>query len=409
MPIILPWELWDFILEIAVAASVSPHEFCDHLNFPRIALHLQSPRKHALNSPWLCNLRLVCRTFNNLVASPYCFTMITKGQSEIKRWTRALYSGGYIGTRAYLKAFINEPWKSQRLVLLQMERYPLFQGGRDTPFNTLSRNSFTALSNVQTLILTSQRYTPSDASLVQLWTVLNDAFPLLHTLSIGATHLMATGGISRVTWDHLRIIDLDGTSVPWYVEFPALRHASFGWVSTADINGKLTKLRSLESLLCRNFYVSANTGFKWNAVPHLKLLGVPHPQIHNIPKPPSDHPLRHLRIHLESVPNYKRFSLPYMQPNRFEWLAKTLKQFPNVSRFTINLGWWQRPDIEWAKEGVDETKLTRLGIYIGHSADLSDRCRIIVIRRLPTETSTEPPSRSSSLVVRKWLTHRLHL
>lgn len=403
---ILPLELWGLILSFAVDSSIGPHAFSDHLNFPSISFHLQDPRKHSLNSPFLRDLRLVCRTFHSLIPSPYHFMNVTKDHTElIGAFTKALYTGDGLRTGVYLQVLLDEPRKAHRLVMLQFERNSLFPSGNTELFDVLCENAPIMLPNIQSLIFSVDGYRHSDGPIPQFWTRLNEAFPQLHTLSIGGYYLMATETVSLPTFEQVRVLNLHNTSLPWGIKFPALQHASLGSVSTTEIQYTIAQLHSLESLLCQNFYVFRNRKLNWDAVPQLRLLGIPHFHIHKIPSPPSGHPLRHLRIHLNGYTREKRFSLPRSQPNRLEWLARISKRFPHVSRFTLDLTSWRGSEVEWARWGFDRERLTPLGLCIN---DSFIQLRTIVVDRLPVDSSADSTSRIT-LTPWKWLTHRSYL
>ncbi|KIM22240.1 hypothetical protein M408DRAFT_292242 [Serendipita vermifera MAFF 305830] len=395
----LPPELWGLILGFAVDSSVGPHEFCDHLNFTDISLHLQSPRKHAFGSPLLRDLRLVCRNFNSLIGSPYHFMDVRKDYSKIGIWTAALNTGDDQQTRTCLQAFVDEPCKSYRLVMLQFERDSFLERDASSLFEILCDNAPTALPNVQSLIFNVEGYILTDGSILHPWTRLQDAFPRLLTLAIDGSCLSAAGDAPPTTFEKIRILNLRNTFIPWNVNFPALRHATLGWVTTHLISHRLSKLQYLESLLCDRFYTDLTTAFNWKSLPQLKLFGVPYTQVLGIPSPPLDHPLCHVYIIFYGCQKEKRFRLPRFRPSRLEWFSRVLKQFPNVTRFTLYLECCWRSKMELAKWSFDESKLTPLGVCINHSAS---RSHIIVMDRLPVLPSANLVPHTSL----KWLTKK---
>ncbi|KIM22241.1 hypothetical protein M408DRAFT_323903 [Serendipita vermifera MAFF 305830] len=407
---ILPPELWGRILWFAVDASISPHEFCDYLNFPSISLHLQFPRKYALNSPFLCGLRLVCRTFNSLMASPYLFIDASKSHNEIGTWTRALYTGNDRGTRTSLQALEKQPYIFHQIVVLQIERDDIAQDGVVDLFDILCDNAPTVLPNVQTLIFTLRKSSPLNTQVPQFWARLNDAFPRLRTLSVCGPYLARVGEEeSPVTFEHLRIIDLQRMVFWWHLNYPTLQHVSVWLATTGDIQHRLAKVDSLESLICQRFYIEESTIFDWKDMPRLRLLGMPYPEIHSIPQPPPDHPLGHLHILLWRPQKGKASYFSKSHPKRLEWLVRILKQFPNVQRFTFDPQWWWGSEIEWAREGFNKIKLKSLGVHVNSCAGPNSQHRIIVVDRLPTQASTQPTAHSVPLTIWKSLVNRKYL
>ncbi|KIM19453.1 hypothetical protein M408DRAFT_31208, partial [Serendipita vermifera MAFF 305830] len=366
----LPPELWALVLGFAVDASISPHEFCNYLNFPNISLHFQFPGTHVLHSPLLRDLRLVSRTFNSLIGSPYYIMNKSMDQIAITNWTRALYTGGAQGTRMYLQALVDKPYSSHQLVLLQIRGsvvFALSQGGKMNLFDLLCDSAPTALPNVQTLIFCGDESSFSEGPLPYFWALLNDAFPRLRTLAISGCDVKDANPLSPATFEQVRVLSLPTAFVPYFVTFPSLQHVSLGYASTAELPRSLVAPRSLESLHCQGLYVTRRERLRWEAFPHLRLLSVPYNRVHKLSSPPSSHPLRHIRVHFEHHQKTP-FSHPSGEKDRLAWLARLLNQFPNVNRFTVDSGIWWSPVLDWEKEDFDESGLILLGVYVNRSA-----------------------------------------
>jgi len=323
----LPTELWSMILHFFLGSSIGVHEPCNHFTFPEIILHLGSPRRYPpVLHKRLGSLRLVCRTFNTLIGSPYFF--MKDSSSAIPSSTRALFICSRKEVDGCLHRLLTKSPASHRIVVLDIPGFDRFETHGILPFYTLCKNA-RSLAAIRSLTirpgLVSGSRLPSN-----FWHLLDEAFPQLTFLSLQGPKGEPPKD-KLVTFANLEVLNLDRIEIPSWVQFPSLRHVALTampppwWLSVG-------------SALCESLIVQKSDkmpGYEWDLLPRLRLLGVPASSLSFLPVPPPNHPFCHLYIYVDTRWRKERANDPAQHKSQVAWLKLITKRFPNVARFSL--------------------------------------------------------------------------
>ena len=391
----LPPELWLLILGLVTGASISPHEFCDHLNFPAVLYHLRSPRLHALNSPWLRDLQLVCRTFKTLLEpSPYFSMGRNTSQSNITPYVKAIYIRGNQDTGAQLQRLVAYPLKSRQIVMLELCWISCTNLDGVMPFDILCDNA-QSLPNVRGLMLgldNMKARTPPN-----FWERLHDSFPLIVCLAIRGPPPRCPQPLS-LTFEKLEILDITSIHPHLTLHLPFLIHAAFGRFYGWDVVRPGGFCDHLESLILSDTQIPFAGPIMWSMLPQLRLLGISGRQIYTLQPLPPGHPLAHLYI-------YNLLPEVGGEP----WLSQTIKLYPSISRLSLDLDEQSNVMIPWITRELRRGDLVPLGFDVNHAASKTSMYRVVVIDRLPARSQTPSSLLKGSQAGWKSFTRRLHL
>jgi len=376
----LPLELWITIFDFAIGSSTGPSESCSYRNFPIVLDHLRGWRR-----PWqpqvLRSLRLVCRTFHNLLESPSYYSM-EAADEHIPPRTKALTLGSYQNTNKWLRKLDREPSIYCRIIhlfLVLLDKPDPSHGG-ETTFDCLcaSGHGLPALRSLSIKFYSEKsRGTPKP----RFWARINDAFPLL-------TSLVLRGKVGRSVQEGAAVFEnliVLGITVLHpdvaLVTFPALVHVAIDNTYARSLL-EFGNWNHLESLFLRHLpYDCAR--FKWEWFPNLRLLGIPDTRLASTPLLPSHHPLQSLYVYSGADPlaggRHKQGEKDVW------WLHGTLLRLPGIINITIT---FEKSMKNWSSTllgDFDRRKLKQMGFTFGPSNLTFDYRRRVVINRTPAK------------------------
>ncbi|KIM22248.1 hypothetical protein M408DRAFT_12145 [Serendipita vermifera MAFF 305830] len=283
--VVLPPELWRIILRLVEEPHLSPHSYCNHLNFGNIICHFDSPHDcPPPRSPWIRQLRLVCRAFNAIIESPFFFMEKDVDESSIPAVARVIYFNRFQAGSVSLQRLLKEPIRCDQVVTLDMPRCDDPAKLTFTGFDLLCEKA-DLFPRVRSLSL---GFTSKTSIFPDFWTCLYEALPRLKCLFLRGR---VPDFLPRsVRFEELEVVDLEKPTIDFAFHFPAVRHAAFCRFYPANMP-TFKDIPRLESLLLRIVVYLAP--FNWETLPNLRFLGVSAQQLNAFAPLPPNHPLHH--------------------------------------------------------------------------------------------------------------------
>ncbi|KIM22247.1 hypothetical protein M408DRAFT_28880 [Serendipita vermifera MAFF 305830] len=136
-----------------------------------------------------------------------------------------------------------------------------------------------------------------------------------------------------VRFEELEVVDFERPTIGFAFHFPAVRHAAFGHLYGSNTL-ELKDIPQLESLLLGG--IQCSTAFDWETVPNLRFLGAPTREMGELPPLPIKHPLRHLYVHIHTVPRDDHNGYPNRDAEQSQWINETIEHFPSITRLTLS-------------------------------------------------------------------------
>jgi hypothetical protein len=282
----LPLELWLIIFEMAFDPMNDPPGGCSHRIFPEVDFRLRSP--------WTCipmdqlrqNLRLVSRTFNNMIISSPDSILIKSSNSVIPPRTRSVCISNYGDALAGLRQLLAQPGGSSRISTLVMPLQLSYKYSSLLAFDLLCHNG-SSLPSIRRLTLV---YPASAGKIIMknLWSRINDAFPLLTCLVLGPG-MHCSDEATDTIFKKLEILNVYCLRPSFRLRFPLLRHAAITSLTNVELEA-LERSIHLESMLVHRIH-GISRRIDGRAFEQLRLLGVPLLGMHWIAPFPPNHPL----------------------------------------------------------------------------------------------------------------------
>ena len=384
---ILPPELWLIIFDLVIESGVDLLDDCDFLSFPGVLNRLRYPWTYLPKGiPALRNLRLVCRSWNELLKAPPCFVM-KKPNTPVPGGVRAVYIYPCEESQSYLQRILAEPLKSRRIVILDLPGPETFRSRVPFIFDFLCENSH-SLPSVRSLTLGLHVHPPSAPRTPRFWMRLNDAFPHLVALVLrGHLNTLVDNTSNPVVFRKLEISDHGMLYPDSSVHFPVLKHAAFDHMYVFQSTG-FTGHPLLESLIFRCIF-SEGPKVIWRLVPHLRLIALPSETVNSLASLPPEHPLQHLYIYVESIPSNQQHLSDNRRKRELTWLKAIVTRLPTIS--LITLAYEPRKEVTpgLIRGDFDEKELKRMG-FTSSQRRLSGRGRAIVLRRPQDLVHSQP-------------------
>jgi hypothetical protein len=332
--VVLPLEIWILIIDMLMDPISNPIYDCDYMNFPQIDDSLRHPRLRVVPDDLYWHLRLVCRDFHDIAASPPRLFM-RDGQTHIPRGTKAVYIVADFEPLRCFEGLLEDPSRSHRISTLDMNCADNSEG--ISSFDFLCKNAH-LLRGVRNLALGIS--TSDEVSLdVGVWEGINEAFPNLVSLVLrpsangSVAQAEAMGEERKVTFNQLEVLEVDHVPLYLGLTLPLLRHVALGcWYQ--QVVAVLSRSPLLESLLVRKLLYGGGTDrIDPSPLKTLKLLGIPIYEEHMVPPLPPDYPLCHLCAH---IPGFVG------APTLVEWVKKMPSCLPHLSRITLDVTAYDR-------------------------------------------------------------------
>jgi len=320
------------------------------------------------------NLRLVSRTFNNMVISSPDSILIKNRDSVIAPRTRSMCISNRGDALAGFRQLLAQPGAASRISTLVMPLSFSGKGQDPVEFNLLC-NSSPSLPSIRRLTLGF----PSSAgswSVASLWSRINNAFPLLTCLVLG-TGLHSSSEATNVTFKKLEILDADSMRNAFSLRFPLLRHAVINIVTNRELES-LEHSKHLESMLIHYIH-GISRGIDWRGFEQLRLLGVPLLGMDRIGSFTPNHPLELLYVYMDSQKHHRSDDIVRM-------VQKTTICLPTVKQIYVDINNLSQPQRLLLERELQGTKLASMGL---HTRSLCAWRYQLVIERIPKEDQVD--------------------
>lgn len=174
--ILLPPELWHIILRLVEEPYLSPHSYCNYLNFGDIIYQLRFPYFRPARSPWVRRLRLVCRLFDAILQNALFFMDKDVNLLPIPAVAREIYFHPCQDAPVSLQRLLKEPVRCNQVVTLDIPRS--HNRWNVLLFDPFCKNAY-LFPKLQSLTLSTadQAHARPD-----IWSRLYEAFPHLKCL-----------------------------------------------------------------------------------------------------------------------------------------------------------------------------------------------------------------------------------
>jgi hypothetical protein len=366
----LPLELWLIIFEMALDPMNDPPGGCSYRIFPEVDFRLRSP--------WTCipmdqlrqSLRLVSRTFNNMILSSPDSMLIKSGNSVIPPKTRSVCISQDGDSLAGFRQLLAQPGASSRISTLVMPLQYHRKDQNPIEFDLLCENG-SSLPGIRRLTLVY----PASAGITgmkNLWSRINNAFPLLICLVLG-TGIYCSHEATNTTFKKLEILHVHCLRHTFRLRFPLLRHV----VVTSFTNAELEVLERsihLESMLVHHIH-GISRRIDWRGFEQLRLLGVPLLEIHWIAPFPPNHPLDLLYVFMDPQKSQGSDDVVRM-------VQKMVICLPTVTQIHVDIENLSKSRQLLLERELLGTKLASKGLHV---RPLCTERYQLVIERIPSE------------------------
>jgi hypothetical protein len=309
------------IFDMVIEEGIVRLDQCDHNTFPYDHVSLSSGQDRYRFYGSYRQLRLVCRSFNALLAiRPPCD--LDASTFPFSTSVRALHIRG--SHEPVFRQLLVDTMRCERLVFLELACRLSTDLNRPNLSDILSAGEGGAFPNVQRLTLSVGGVTYSHPQLT-FWSRLHCGFARLVTLSVevvGGAWYPVEAEDKVVTFERLEILYIDGVPINSECHFPRLRHTSIKKSWNQDNLKILRRSPHLESLIAPYFVV---TGVDVRSFSRLYVLSLHESQVYNVVPLDCDHPLEHLWIHLADISGNPAL------------IDEVVERIPRIVRITMDL------------------------------------------------------------------------
>jgi len=317
------------IFNLVMEASVNPADQCTHRNFPQFQYYLRATDKCPSVFSSYRNLRLVCRTFRDLLESPPWLCMAEEHILWVKQIhpsIRAVYVPVWANSVCSFQRIIADRTPS-RIVSLDIPCDITSRSDRALSLDLLCRKSH-KLTGIRYLAL--QPVHRNNGLDIKSWAKLNASFPDLSCLKLssyvssrGLPTSVLSEDQSPVVFKNLQVLNVGDMDLHPKLRFPILRHVALYCLSRETIT-ILAHSRGLESLLIRSSPVHE---IDISPLPNLRLLGIPARRDYFPFSVIPTYQLDHICLHLQSAGDGTHL---------FKWITLILSRQKYISRLTID-------------------------------------------------------------------------